>query len=164
MSNEANETLRAATARNEAKRDLGLAEFGIRAAHPQIASRRQFEAGAQGVAIDGGDDGLGKSLDDAVDVGRLEEVALLIGTAGQQFVEVGARRESRPFASDDDGTNRRVVGGFLQALDEFRTQRGAESVSRVGPVEQEDAHATFVAFKNKCQGNTRSLGVPSLQS
>ena len=60
--NDARQALRAAGAGQQAQLHFRQAEFGLGIAHPIMRAQRHFQAAAQGGAVDGGDDGDGRTF------------------------------------------------------------------------------------------------------
>ena len=73
--------------------DLGQPEHGVLGGEPHVAGQRQLAAAAEGVAVDRGDDRLGRLLEHVQH--PLAEAGDLLRAARiehRQLVDVGARR------------------------------------------------------------------------
>ena len=63
FADKAGQALRAAIAWDDAKLDFGLAEFGVGGGNADVARHGELEPAAEGIAVDGGDDGFGQVFD-----------------------------------------------------------------------------------------------------
>lgn len=131
----AREALAAAGAGDDAEPDLGLAEVGHLGAVEDVGHHGELAAAAEGVAGDGGDDGL---LDLRRQLRpRLDEARRVRLGEGQRrhLLDVGAGRERllRPRQHDHRDAVRRVE--LAHGLVELGDERRAEGVEGFGPVE-----------------------------
>ena len=97
--------LSAAAARQDAQLDLGQAEPRFRVGHPEVAGHRHLEASAQGRAVDGGHERLGRLLDHSPHLVRVRGQARLA-----ELSDVSAGDECPTAADDDRSLHLRVVG------------------------------------------------------
>lgn len=90
LANRVREALRAAPARDDTQRDLGLSEFRTGAAVEYVGHHGEFAAAAQGVAVHCGDEGFAQSGDGGGPEGD-EVVFVGVGEGeGRHFFDVGA--------------------------------------------------------------------------
>ena len=112
----------AAAARQDAELDLGQSEPRFRVGHPEVAGHRHLEASAQGRAVDGGHERLGRLLDHPPHLVRVRGKPRLA-----ELADVGAGDEG-PAAADEDGRLHLGVGsnrwyGRREPLAHMLTQR-----------------------------------------
>ena len=119
---ETRQALRAASTRNEAELDLGLAEPRRLHRDAPVTRHRQLEPAAERGAVNGGDDRLRAALDDVLHLGERRLLRRLA-----EFGDVGAGDERAPGACDDDrggpGIAGRLVDRVAQALTNVMTER-----------------------------------------
>src|SRR5215468_3406937 len=98
------QALRAADARNDAKLDFRLTEFGIVRGDDEIALHGKFAAAAERKAGDRGDDRLAGSSDAMPSGGKISKEDVGKSFAGH-FLDIGAGCEGLVGASDDDAAD-----------------------------------------------------------
>ena len=99
MTDEAGEADRTEVAQGDAEAAAEDPEYGVLGGHPQVAPEGELDAAGHGVALDGGDDGLGEG-----EAGRAHGAAAFVGDGAAvalgHGLEVGAGAEGAAGAGE----------------------------------------------------------------
>ena len=137
--------LRAAAAGEDADLDLGQAEAGAFAGNDDVGAQRQFKSAAERVAFDGGDHRL-RAVHDRAPV-FLQVARHDLDRAGfRHLADVGAGREHRVRAGDDQAADRWVGGVARDLVGEPRAHLEIERIAHLRPVEPEHDNGVRRAF------------------
>jgi hypothetical protein len=130
---------------NEPAPHLGIADpCRIHGDH-EVAGHRQARAAGQGVAIERGDHRLGAGMDLGEKVSQSlsirDGLVLPIGIGGcanlDCVLEVHPRAKDGMRASENDGTDRRVVTRQIERVPQAGDHRPGERIPTIGPVERD---------------------------
>src|SRR5665647_526460 len=158
------QSLGATHARDDAERDLGLAELGVVGGDPEVTGQAELAAATERVAGDGGHGGLGNPGDrDEGGLKRRRAVDHVRVGHGLHLLDVSASREDLLAAVDDDrgdvAPRRGLERGGVQAILDLKVQRvhgwsvqtdGADATLDLEP--DQLAHNDSVPAPSSCVG------------